>query len=222
MTLPSKIPLRSSRAVMTNPNVLVALGLTAGYAALGAAVMAKKTTRLDRALRRLQRHPATGPRRAVATGVKRIALPECQLIAAAAIAIAMRRARVPGGGAVMGAAVAVFLADRASKRFTDRRRPPGYHGNKSYESFPSGHTAATTALTLTVARVLEREGLAEPWIARLVAAALIGIVGESRLVLDEHWPTDVLAGGLLGAAVSDFALAADGLQNVFAGRARSR
>lgn len=183
---------------------------TAGYVALGASVMAGKTSDVDHALRRSQRHRAGGPKRAFAQGVKLVARPEAQLVSATVITIALHRAGVPGARAVIGATICAYVADRLSKSIAHRRRPPGYHERRKHESFPSGHTAATMALTFTVARILEREGFVQPPVARLVATLLTAIVGESRLALDEHWPTDVLAGVLLGSAASSVSLAVDG------------
>ena len=57
-------------------------------------------------------------------------------------------------------------------------------------SFPSGHTAASFA----AAGALRAAG-SRLWIPGLVLAVLIAV---SRLYLYVHWPTDVLAGALLG------------------------
>lgn len=194
---------------MQQADLVGALVATAGYVSLGAAVMAGKTSDVDHALRRSQRHRAQGPRRAFGEGVKLAARPEVQLVSATVIAIAMHRAGVKGAKAVIGATVGAYVADRLTKYVVHRRRPPGYHKRSKHESFPSGHTTATTALTFTVARILERERLVQSPSARLVATLLTAIVGESRLAIDEHWPTDVLAGVLLGSAASSFALAVD-------------
>lgn len=200
--------MRHSQGFM-EPDLVTALVSTASYVSLGAAVMAGKTSDVDHALRRSQRHRAGGPKRTFGEGVKVVARPEAQLVSATAIAIALHRAGVRGGRAVIGATMCAYLADRLTKRTVHRRRPPGYHERSKHESFPSGHTAATTALSFTVARILERERLVHSPSARLVATLLTAIVGESRLAIDEHWPTDVLAGVLLGSAASSFALAVD-------------
>lgn len=72
-------------------------------------------------------------------------------------------------------------------------------------SLPSGHsaTAALVAVALTAAlypRCRRR------WWTRLAACALPGLwavgVGVGRVYLGVHWPTDVLAGWLLAAALS--------------------
>jgi len=60
-------------------------------------------------------------------------------------------------------------------------------------SFPSGHTASSFA----AAFALRADG-SRLWIPSLALAAAIAF---SRLYLYVHWPSDVLAGALLGAAL---------------------
>lgn len=60
-------------------------------------------------------------------------------------------------------------------------------------SFPSGHTAASMA----AASALKAAG-SRLWLPALALAAVIAL---SRLYLYVHWPTDVLAGAILGAAL---------------------
>jgi lipid A 4'-phosphatase len=67
-----------------------------------------------------------------------------------------------------------------------------WHGARAdYWSFPSGHSITIVALALALAQV-ERRGLPV-----YVAAALL--VAASRIVLDEHYLSDVLAGALVAA-----------------------
>ena len=61
-------------------------------------------------------------------------------------------------------------------------------------SFPSGHTASAFAGATALLIHSRRWG-----VAAMVYAALVGI---SRLYLCVHWPTDVVAGALLGIAVA--------------------
>lgn len=68
---------------------------------------------------------------------------------------------------------------------------------KSY-SLPSGH-AITSFACATPLFYLTRNYLAMTW--RLYPLVLAAAIAVSRLYLGVHYPTDVLAGGLLGAAI---------------------
>jgi undecaprenyl-diphosphatase len=95
--------------------------------------------------------------------------------------------------------LSVFLAANA---IVARPRPAVSHlgGTPSTYSFPSGHTAATFALyggiALIVAVATSR------WWARFLmwtfAFVLTAAVGLSRVYRGEHYPSDVIAGLLLG------------------------
>ncbi|MBN2872524.1 MAG: phosphatase PAP2 family protein [Halothiobacillaceae bacterium] len=81
-------------------------------------------------------------------------------------------------------------------------RPPGVLEAGSFnlightltrEAFPSGHT--TTAFTLAGLLIV---GLRPrwPWVVGLLLLA--SVMGASRMVAGVHWPTDVLAGAIVG------------------------
>jgi undecaprenyl-diphosphatase len=65
-------------------------------------------------------------------------------------------------------------------------------------SFPSGHTLHAVSFTIIICTALPWAGLV------LVPAALL--IALSRMVLGLHYPTDVLAGGLLGGGIAVAAL----------------
>lgn len=72
-------------------------------------------------------------------------------------------------------------------------------------SFPSGHSADSVALFVTLAVVVAAVILRRP-LARActvgAAVLLSGLIGLSRLILAAHWPTDVIAGWALGLVVA--------------------
>ena len=65
-------------------------------------------------------------------------------------------------------------------------------------SFPSGHAAMAMAGTLAVTRMLPHTG----WILWPIAA----VIAVSRIYLGVHWPSDVLAGIVVGFAIGWFVL----------------
>ncbi len=87
----------------------------------------------------------------------------------------------------------------AAKALAHRQRPPGALMHAAFSSYPSGHAlevmAAVLAL-LTVSAGLFRHSVR---VATIVIGALIVIsVGIGRVVLNVHYPSDVLAGWALG------------------------
>jgi membrane-associated phospholipid phosphatase len=97
-----------------------------------------------------------------------------------------------GGGAFVAHATAVLI-----KRAVRRERP--HHpavtvnvGTPSRLSFPSAHATSTTAASMLLARIT---GLPLP-------VLLVPPMALSRLVLGVHYPSDVLTGVVVGAAVA--------------------
>ena len=100
----------------------------------------------------------------------------------------------------LAATAAVAVAHGASvgvKRVVRRPRPehPSVRvlvGTPSRLSFPSAHATSTTAAAVLFGGLLRRP----------LAAALVPPMALSRMVLGVHYPTDVVAGSLLGVAVA--------------------
>ncbi|MGH7316233.1 MAG: phosphatase PAP2 family protein [Candidatus Rokuibacteriota bacterium] len=82
------------------------------------------------------------------------------------------------------------------KFLVGRPRPRGVNWG-----FPSGHVTAAATFAVLLVYLLSRERV--PPAARvsllLLAIVLVGSVGFARVLLNAHWPSDVLGGVLLGA-----------------------
>jgi membrane-associated phospholipid phosphatase len=111
--------------------------------------------------------------------------------------------------AVFITVAAAGLADDALKILFGRARPyvwlagddSGFgffrYGSK-FASFPSGHTTTSVAAALALGAMFPR------WRPLFLVAALL--IALSRIALDVHYLSDVIAGALLGAAVAFWAL----------------
>lgn len=75
-------------------------------------------------------------------------------------------------------------------------------------SYPSGHMARVTFLTLVISFLLLKlaKQKFQKTLISITAAFLIFFMFTSRIYLGEHWLSDVLGGFLLGASVATFAL----------------
>ncbi len=99
----------------------------------------------------------------------------------------------------------VFGIGSAIKILVGRERPlTEYAANLSFDtlSFPSGHTSGSTIAYGLLAYLLWRT-LPKPfnYIGSSLLAALIILIGISRIYLGAHFPSDVVGGWLLGAAI---------------------
>lgn len=117
-------------------------------------------------------------------------------------AVRRRDSRLAAGAALTGiGTVAAYLISEAMKLVVDEERPCRALGGDSLAecpavgdwSFPSNH--ATLAAGLAVGLAMSRPRLA---VATLPLAALAAVL---RVVAGVHYPHDVLAGAILGAAV---------------------
>ena len=118
----------------------------------------------------------------------------------AAVLLLIRRQRARGLSAAFALALNLITCNKILKPLIGRIRPFAFRPDLSLlvpppgdASFPSGHTAAAFAVVFA----LKASG-SPLWRPALALAAATAF---SRLYLYVHWPTDVLGGDLLGAAV---------------------
>ena len=163
--------------------------------AVYAAIAATSTPSLDRAFRRLSR-----------------AADRSKLWVATSAVLALtggprgRRAALNG---MVSVAVTSAVVNGLMKPLSGRRRPERAMHRVPVErqvemprtrSFPSGHAASATAFASGVAIALPEAGVG------LTVAA--GLVSYSRVHTGVHYPIDVIAGSLTGAAIAPLAVAA--------------
>jgi undecaprenyl-diphosphatase len=96
------------------------------------------------------------------------------------------------------------LLNRLIKLAVDRPRPQivEHVSYVSNESFPSGHAANSAIVYLVLGMLLARveTSYAAKAFVFCVCLLLTLIIGLSRVYLGVHWPSDVVAGWLVGAA----------------------
>ena len=122
-----------------------------------------------------------------------------------------RRRRRSEVASTAGAALSTYVAQRLLKPIFRRNRPwftreaaKVVGGKTPDHSFPSGHTAASFAAATALA-------MAYPS-ARALLFATATAVGVSRVHLGHHFPSDVLAGALLGTGIGLLSGLAIGVQ----------
>jgi membrane-associated phospholipid phosphatase len=193
------------------PIALIGAGIGAGlgFVLLARKVSAHETRPLDARAR--QRAPKRRRRatRKIAAAMNPLGKWWGQMPLASAAAGVVWRLRGPRAVAPIAAvsAVAASLSWVLEQAMRPRTPPPGRH-SPTEPAFPSGHALQASAVALTAAYVLSREGIATASGTAPLAVALPVVSGLSKLYLDRHWLTDVIGGYLLGGALAASAAAA--------------
>lgn len=199
-------PRRRPRGLESQTALLIGVSTAAiaACAKVGEDVFNKETAPFDEPIRNWVLAHQTPAIRDAFLVITRVGGPSVIIPGTAAFAAWLWRERglSIAGAVVMSPAVAlaIFLT---AKRIYRRKRPDG--GARLHEltyAFPSGHSAASTAVFATASYVLWREGMLPRGAAEAIAGLGSLLVGASRVYLDVHWTTDVLGGWAVGGLVA--------------------
>ena len=187
---------------------LAATGTVAAalFAATTVAARGRRAPRWDRRLRGRLRRGVWGqgpaPRHHSAQYVGKLGDSLAYVPAGVLARLVLPRAGLRGGGAVLGAALAVGAGRHAFRWMMPRLRPPT-HLLKSnfFASYPSGHSTGASAVGLTLAHVLAAQGRVRAVPAFGLALGVTAAVSVARVVRDAHWASDVVGGVFAGTAV---------------------
>jgi membrane-associated phospholipid phosphatase len=160
-----------------------------------------------RALSHLTAEPGTTAHRA-ATLFAHLADPLPLLVMLVGVcALAVRWGRRPEALAAVAIVAGANLTTQVLKALFSHERFYAFlgEGQPWTNSFPSGHTTAAASIAVALL-VVAPARLRVP--AALLGAALTGAVGLSVVVLEWHYPSDVLGGLLIAAGWGFAALAA--------------
>jgi membrane-associated phospholipid phosphatase len=136
-------------------------------------------------------------------------LPICATLVTAMVVYHLLRKERREALVWMAVGLVTFALPELIKYATARPRPALWETliHPSGFSFPSGHAVASAAFYPLLGWVLLRRRGAAAGVGYAVGALFALFVGLGRLYLGVHWPSDVLAGWLLGFAQSAPAIA---------------
>jgi undecaprenyl-diphosphatase len=180
--------------------VLAAVALGAVFSAVGAALRHQS----PRAERLFMKHLDGGPHAILTTVSKVLSFIGSQgvlvPVAIAACVLLVLRRHTAIAVVVAASTAGSIVLSNVVKLIVGRPRPALPHlAHVTSSSFPSGHATQSAAILLALALAAAALG-APRALAFAVAAAGALAIGTSRVLLGVHYPSDVIAGWVLGLA----------------------
>lgn len=128
-------------------------------------------------------------------------VPVLALLTVGVALLLLRQGRVDEAALLSLGALGIELVNPLLKLIFHRPRPELAYVHLDSYSFPSGHAAGSAAVYALVLYLLARHATVR-WqlLAATAYVALVATIGFSRLYLEVHYLSDVLAGLSLGAA----------------------
>jgi undecaprenyl-diphosphatase len=191
-----------SRQAIGAAAVVVVLGL-ATIVLTNAVVHHRALTGLDGPFRDWVIGHRTGFVTEVMVGASRFgSTPSLVVITLAVAAWLAWRGRKGDSLLVVGGALGAFALGPVLKAVVERPRPAlaDHVVFVNSWSYPSGHSLNSMVVLglLTVLAVRERPGPVRRTALAVLGTLLVALIGFSRVYLGVHWPSDVLAGWLVG------------------------
>ncbi|MDB4877223.1 MAG: putative integral rane protein [Gemmatimonadetes bacterium] len=183
------------------PQILAAVAAAGGMALLARGLRFDEPTALDHRVRSFADTRVPREARTILRPLYPLGLPGGYITLAYGMAHWLHRTRRAGGPAIVTSAWMGWLVHRGAKLIFTRERPRRPGVRRRTDSYPSGHTTGATALALTTAYVLQRQGVVSKRGAAAIAIGVPVLMGSYRVIADDHWATDVFGGWLLGGAV---------------------
>jgi membrane-associated phospholipid phosphatase len=120
-----------------------------------------------------------------------------------AIGLIKKDKKITNQGLEIGIAFTATVAETyIVKYIVNRPRPYVTHtdlhplGSENSRSFPSGHTSSAFSTAMSLSLIYPK------WYVAVPAFAWASATGYSRMYLGVHYPTDVLAGAVIGAGTA--------------------
>lgn len=204
------------RASYASILLATAVGAAAGFALITRAVARRGAGRVDRKVHDETTIREDHPARKVAEAVHPVGkwwtyVPAAALAGTYVLLSRDERPEMPsrlfGTAAILVAATAAAALNETFDELLPQPVAPPGRPTPDHPVFPSGHAFGTSAVALSAAYVLAREGLARVSLVVPVAIAIPLCSSVGRLLEEKHWISDIVAGHLGAITLASSTLA---------------